>query len=573
MKLGFAARLSWLLVLIGCLTAGLTGLYVYRSSHALLVQDAVDELSNTSRMMGQRVGTLHHSIVRDLNLLASHPASREFLQRETPNAENALSTLFELLMRNNPSYLQIRLISAQEHGLEKVRVDRDKSGPVRVSGDELQEKGFLPYVFDTLKLPAHSTYLSPIVINHERGAHAGLDQPSAIFATPVIDGAQHAIGVMVINLDLNHAFTTLATDLPRAYRLFLANQQGDFLIHPDPSRAFGFDRGQRILLQDEFPDTAALVDGQTPEIAVQANTGPYAQSPMVTSFIRATDKDLYGANTLFLGIGEPLEHVLAKADQLGQTIVLIVSGVGIVGILLAVAMARYVIDPINKLNNTVQHFSVNQDIGALPVHRKDELGQLARSFLVMHNQIKQQFAQLQQSHKEMEDLARHDALTNLPNRRLFLERLEDAIARAKRSQQPLALLFIDLDKFKDINDRFGHEAGDAVLKSVADRLNANVRETDTVARLGGDEFVVLLEHLTNTEKVAEIASKLCRSVHAPLPYGDQLLTIGMSVGVGMYPQDGDTLDQLINSADRAMYQAKADPNQRVHFVSPPTPAG
>ncbi len=572
MKFGFAARLSWVLALAGCLTAGLTGLYVYRASHDLLVQDAKDELSSTAKMIDQRIDSLHLDIIRDLSLLANHPASHEFLQQEKPGAEDTLATLFELLIVNKPAYLQIRLISANEYGLEKVRVDRDKSGPVRVTGDNLQEKGYFPYVSDTLKMLRGSTYLSPIVINHERGAHAGLNQPTAIFATPVVDADNHTIGVIVINLDLKNAFDSLASDLPRTFRLFLANQQGDFLIHPTSSKTFGFDRGQRILLQDEFPATAALVERKTPEITVISNTGAYADAPMVTVFIQDTDKELSGANTLLLGVGQPMQQVLAKADELGDKILLIICGVGIAGIVLAIALARYVTNPINKLNNTVQNFSVNQDIGALPTQRQDELGQLARNFLVMHNQIKQQFAQLQQSHQEMESLAQHDALTGLPNRRLFLDRLEKAIARARRSSQPLALLFIDLDKFKDINDCFGHEAGDAVLQSVAKRLSAQVRDSDTVARLGGDEFVVLLENIDSCDKVAEVAAKLCNSMHEPLPYANQFLNISMSVGVSLYPQDGETLDQLINNADRAMYQAKADPDQRVHFATLPSSA-
>ena len=572
MKFGFAARLSWVLALAGCLTAGLTGLYVYRASHDLLVQDAKDELSSTAKMIDQRIDSLHLDIIRDLSLLANHPASHEFLQQEKPGAEDTLATLFELLIVNKPAYLQIRLISANEYGLEKVRVDRDKSGPVRVTGDNLQEKGYFPYVSDTLKMLRGSTYLSPIVINHERGAHAGLNQPTAIFATPVVDADNHTIGVIVINLDLKNAFDSLASDLPRTFRLFLANQQGDFLIHPTSSKTFGFDRGQRILLQDEFPATAALVERKTPEITVISNTGAYADAPMVTVFIQDTDKELSGANTLLLGVGQPMQQVLAKADELGDKILLIICGVGIAGIVLAIALARYVTNPINKLNNTVQNFSVNQDIGALPTQRQDELGQLARNFLVMHNQIKQQFAQLQQSHQEMESLAQHDALTGLPNRRLFLDRLEKAIARARRSSQPLALLFIDLDKFKDINDCFGHEAGDAVLQSVAKRLSAQVRDSDTVARLGGDEFVVLLENIDSCDKVAEVAAKLSNSMHEPLPYANQFLNISMSVGVSLYPQDGETLDQLINNADRAMYQAKADPDQRVHFATLPSSA-
>jgi diguanylate cyclase (GGDEF)-like protein len=570
MKFGFAARLSWVLALAGCLTAGLTGLYVYRSSHDMLVQNAKEELSSTAKMMSRRIDSLHQDIIKDLHLLTNHPVSREFLQQEKPDAENTLSTLFELLIVNNPAYLQIRLISAKEYGLEKVRVDRDKLGSVRVTGDNLQEKGYFPYVSDTLKMLRGSTYLSPIVINHERGAHAGLNQPTAIFATPVVDAANQTIGVIVINLDLKNAFDTLASDLPKTFQLFLANQQGDFLIHPNLSETFGFDRGQRILMQDEFPATAALVERKTPEITVMSHTGAYANAPLVTVFIRDTDRDVYGANTLLLGVGQPMQQVLAKADELGEKIILIIGGVGIAGILLAVALARYVTKPINKLNNTIQRFSVDQDIGDLPTQRQDELGQLARNFLVMHNQIRQQFAELQQSHEAMVNLAQHDALTGLPNRRLFLDRLENAIVRARRSSQPLALLFIDLDKFKDINDRFGHEAGDAVLQSVAKRLSATVRETDTVARLGGDEFVVLLENIDSGEKVAEVASKLCDNIYEPLPYANQILHISMSVGVSLYPQDGETLDQLMNNADRAMYQAKAESTQRVRFATSPT---
>ena len=373
--------------------------------------------------------------------------------------------------------------------------------------------------------------------------------------------------MIVINVGLKNAFDALASDLPKTYLLFLANQQGDFLIHPNSSEAFGFDRGQRILMQDEFPPTAALVERKTKEITVLSNTGAYADAPLVTVFIRGTDGQAYGANTLFLGVGQPMQEVLAKADELGKKIILIIGGVGIAGIVLAVALARYVTKPINKLNKSIQRFSVDQDIGDLPTQRQDELGQLARNFLVMQNQIRQQFAELQQSREAMQNLAQHDALTGLPNRRLFLDRLENAIVRARRSSKPLALLFIDLDKFKHINDHFGHEAGDAVLQAVAKRLGATFRETDTVARLGGDEFVVLLENIEDGEKVAEVASKLCQYIHDPLPYADQILHISMSVGVSLYPQDGQTLDKLINNADRAMYQAKADSAKRVHFAT------
>ncbi len=571
MIFGFAARLSWVLALAGILTAGLTGVYVYRSSHELLVQSAKEELASTTNMLDRRLDLLFEDVMKDLNFLARHPASQKSLQTGKPDAENDMAKMFELLIANNPAYLQIRLISANEYGLEKVRVDRDKTGTVRVVGDDLQEKGYLPFVSDTLTLPPGSTYLSPIAINHERGSHSGLNRPTATFASPVGDAAGHAMGVIAINLDLNNAFASMAADLPKSFSLFLANQQGDFLIHPEMSQTFGFDRGQSILLQNEFPAATALVEGKTSEAWIEARTGRYTLAPMVAVFHRDVDKDIYGTNRVFVGVGEPLQHVLAKAEELGKKIIWIVGVVGMAGIALAVVLARFVTNPINKLNDTVANFSVTHDLGALAVKRRDELGQLARNFLVMQQQIKQQFAELQKSHKEMEELARHDALTNLPNRRHFLECFQSAIARSLRTKQPLALLFIDLDKFKHINDHFGHEAGDEVLRTVAQRLSANVRGTDTVARLGGDEFVVLLENITNAFKVVEIATNLCTSMAEPLLYADQYLHIGMSVGVSLYPQDGTTLDELIKSADRAMYEAKADSDRRVHFATPPMP--
>lgn len=569
MRLGLAARLSWVLALGSALIAGLTGLYLYRSSHDLLLQDAQQELLTSTKVVARRIALAQQDIQRDLLLLARHPASLAALQQAQPGAMDQLATLFEGLMRTQPAYFQIRLISAADHGLERVRVDRDADRLLRIGADDLQEKGYFPYVYDTLKLPAGSTYLSPIVINHEQGSHTGLGRPSAQFATPVTDNQGRALGVIVINLDLNGTFATLANDLPAPFQLYLANQDGDFLIHPDPAQAFGFDRGQRVLMQEEFPATAALVAGTSSETTLEASQGRHAGAPVVAVFLRDDNKSYGDDNALFLGLTEPLATVLARADVLGLTIIRIVAGFGIAGVLLAVLMARVITRPLNALNAAVQQFSTDREATALPVERRDELGQLARSFKGMQDQIRQQFAELERSHQALEHLSRHDALTELPNRRLFMERLEAAVERSKRSGVPLALLFIDLNKFKDINDRLGHDAGDAVLKAVAERLLANTRHIDTVARLGGDEFVVLLENVPDADTVAAIAQKLWTSMQAPVAFGTEALSVGLSIGISLFPQDGSTLDQLISSADTAMYRSKADPKQGIQFAGAP----
>lgn len=153
-------------------------------------------------------------------------------------------------------------------------------------------------------------------------------------------------------------------------------------------------------------------------------------------------------------------------------------------------------------------------------------------------------------------LAYHDALTGLPNRRLLEDRLTQALSLAQREGTGLSLLFIDLDRFKPINDRLGHEVGDLVLQEVARRLNQSVRQGDTVARIGGDEFVILLQSAVRTEDVELIASKLLSRLSEPVTASDHQLLIGASIGCARFPQNGSDTNTLLHNADSAMYAAK-----------------
>jgi diguanylate cyclase (GGDEF)-like protein/PAS domain S-box-containing protein len=153
--------------------------------------------------------------------------------------------------------------------------------------------------------------------------------------------------------------------------------------------------------------------------------------------------------------------------------------------------------------------------------------------------------------------ARYDELTGLPNRRLFQDRMRLALARNRRGHAGGALLFIDLDDFKCINDQHGHAAGDQLLKTVAERIKSCVREADTVARLGGDEFVVLLEEVSNSAKVQKVADKISKSLAVPLLLAGVELPASASIGMAMYPQQGQVMDDLMRHADQAMYASKA----------------
>ncbi len=163
-----------------------------------------------------------------------------------------------------------------------------------------------------------------------------------------------------------------------------------------------------------------------------------------------------------------------------------------------------------------------------------------------------------QLHAQLQFMAMHDELTRLPNRHLFRDRLDTALARAARQQQRLSLLFIDVNRFKLVNDRYGHACGDLLLQQVAQRIAACLRGSDTLARLGGDEFVVLLEDIALPEDAQSVLEKIHLALSAPVELGGAgLLQISVSVGVAYYPADGNNWQTLMSHADAAMYAAKA----------------
>jgi diguanylate cyclase (GGDEF)-like protein len=155
----------------------------------------------------------------------------------------------------------------------------------------------------------------------------------------------------------------------------------------------------------------------------------------------------------------------------------------------------------------------------------------------------------------MRNMATHDTLTGLPNRHLFFEKLQLTLTLAEQNNKPFAVVFVDLDGFKPINDSLGHAAGDAVLKSVARRLEESVRKNDIVARFGGDEFVIILLDI-HKEAVYSVARKIIDMVAKPHDFDGKTVTLTLSLGIAIYPDSGRSADELIASADAAMYRSK-----------------
>lgn len=167
-----------------------------------------------------------------------------------------------------------------------------------------------------------------------------------------------------------------------------------------------------------------------------------------------------------------------------------------------------------------------------------------------------------ESEEKIRRMAYFDQLTGLPNRFLLQDRFQQATAAAERNGRRVGGMFIDLDKFKEINDNFGHDAGDEVLRRVSDRISGCLRGNDTLSRIGGDEFVAILCDIENRSEVAAIAERITEMQAAPLEIGQQEVATGSSIGIAFYPDDGKDLDTLLKKADTAMYAAKAGGRNR-----------
>lgn len=261
----------------------------------------------------------------------------------------------------------------------------------------------------------------------------------------------------------------------------------------------------------------------------------------------------------------PQKVAISSASQVANLILLLLVAILIVAAFFGFIFCRNsLIVPIYQMVQQLQQpIAKTGNNGLLDDRRQDEFGLLAYHF----NQSKKaldrnnrdltlQINERKQAEQQLKHLALHDPLTGLPNRLLFQDRLQQAIALANRTDHKFAVFFMDLDNFKIINDTMGHEAGDELLRNVAERLSTIERETDTVARLGGDEFAFIISEITSTQDGVNFAQRLNKLLKKPIIIHGNNVHMGSSIGVTIYPDDAGNSEELLRNADIAMYQAK-----------------
>lgn len=566
----------WIAVL-SILSAGISVYFTYTHGRALLIQSAKDKLATATQVLANRYSFFIADITKDLLFISQLPAINEITSSQTPQIAQhraRLATALAGFLRSHEEYNQVRFIGAHDHGRELVRLDKSQNSVHIVEGIALQEKAHYSYVYNTLQLKPGSVFVSGIRLNKERGLLDGYEKPSVIVATPVYSADNTVFGVIVINVDLEKMFSLIETDVPEGIDVIATNSAGDYILHPDPEKTFGFDKGMRILMQDDMPISQRIFSGESSRLVAEIPDLYSPEKQAVISLTKVPFAMESDEKYIVLGLVSNLDTVLADSRKLGITSLQISVTFGILFVLLSLMLARKITTPLQRMATTFAHFKQGDPVPELSTNRDDELGLLARNFSIMAKKLNAQLHELNSQRQYLHKVAHHDALTGLPNRILLEDRIEQALISARRDKAEIAVMLVDLDGFKPINDKYGHDIGDKLLQECAARMLTCIRETDTAARYGGDEFMIIisardlqLRGMNARHLSRQVAEKIRNALNQGFKIENFLLNISCSIGIALYPQDGDEKNTLIKHADLAMYYAKSTGRNNVKLYT------
>ncbi|PIW42231.1 MAG: GGDEF domain-containing protein, partial [Zetaproteobacteria bacterium CG12_big_fil_rev_8_21_14_0_65_55_1124] len=495
----------------------------------LLQEQAIFRLELKSKAFSHEF----QSIVSDLVVVSGHEQLRLLANEAAGNNYDSLADEFLVLCKNKKMYDQVRFLDAT--GMELIRANFNNGHPAIVPKDQLQSKAGRYYFKGAISLEQGEVFVSPLDLNIEGGAIEQPIKPTIRFGLPVFNSKGEKQGIVVLNY-----FATRLMDMIGNVAHESTAQGFGLLINSDGY----FLKGMRS--EDEW---GFMLPERKDRTFSRLFPGAWDRVSHKLSGQILDDQGLFTFTTVFPLIeglrssSGSLEEMGLNSDRLNASqyywkIVSFTPHVALRG------MTRH-LRILLLFSNAI--FSLLAGIG---------LWFMAKAM------VKRQLAE-----DELTRMAHFDLLTGLPNRPLLYDRLGVALANAQRNKQPLSVFFLDLDGFKGVNDSLGHEAGDHVLIEVATRLQHCIRGSDTVARLGGDEFVLVLSSTTDPEAAGAIATKVIKTLSEPIMFNDQPCSIGASIGIAIYPKDGETQDALMSKADTAMYAAKEGGKNTYRFSS------
>ncbi|MBW1813913.1 MAG: GGDEF domain-containing protein [Deltaproteobacteria bacterium] len=466
------------------------------------------------------IANIFETIYADLIFLSRQNELLLLLETNNSNYRKMINQEYLEFCKQKRMYDQVRFIDS--NGMEICRINFNNGMPESVPSSELQSKRNRYYFTDTFKLSPNKIFVSPFDLNIEKGTIEKPLKPMIRFGTPVFDNARQKRGIII----LNYLGSKLIQNIKETSQLsegtiMLVNSEGYWLIGANPEDEWGFmfDGKKNQKFKSAFPDRWLMISAED-------------------SF-QLHDKDGLFTFTTIYPLSREIRSSTGATDAFGKSEKYINAG-------------EYYWKLVSFISSDVLHSKTNGLLARLVF-----LGTLLFFFSSIPSYFAAQGIVRRKLHQsELVHLATFDQLTGLPNRFLFFDRLDQSLKQASRYKRQFALLFIDLDGFKTVNDSLGHDAGDNLLVQTAKRLASAVRKADTVARLAGDEFTIILTDIQSQTDPEMFAQKILKELAVPFTVGENKIKITAIIGIGIFSVGEETAETLLKKSDSAMYEAK-----------------
>lgn len=512
----------------------------------------VDQMRTFLEQVGVQVGSRVQAAMADvqtvgrLGLVERYILTTDERQRYTL-MQPSLLALFADYQRTDPDYYEIRILLPDGY--------EDTRSTLEVMPNVTDEEAASWY-FRAMQRSSSDQY-STFFVNPDNGQPALLVSERLMLADRSVDPllAKPVLrGYLVFTVGLGGLSRQVeSARIGQSGSAFVTDAAGQILMHRDPEK-----RGQLLPSQVAEVLVSPMRDLSRRTVEYRDDTGIYLGQRL--------------ADRLFLFAYVPQEEFSATGRRLAAVVAAIAAGTFVVTTgLLFLFLNALLLRPLQKLGEAAREIGKGNFLAPISVASRSEVGILARS-------LKDMGRELHDSNKQVRYLAYHDALTGLPNRTMFGEYLQQALEQNRHSRSPLAILFVDVDDFKSVNDSLGHQVGDALLARVADRLRSCLRGEDwlarpspssgeLLARLGGDEFTVCLPRVRGPQDAVTVARRILHTLAQPVDVRGYELHVTASVGITLFPADGEDVDSLLKNADLAMYAAKERGKGRYQLYS------